>query len=250
MKLIWSACTSPGGRRPQPSSSSRSCGISPRSPPSWSAQARDHVPGRGTAIPELAEVFRTEHGRAASVLTRLLGDIDLAEDPVQDPFATTVLPRSTDGVPPSPAGWIITTARNRAIDRLRRESARGVKEARATLLAVPDESRAEGPVEDDRLRLIFTCCHDAVSRTAHPARPISRTACRRSWRLYLIFNDGYTGSSGRFLAEYTGVTARRWPRDDRCAEALRLSRLLALLMPDEPEVQGLSTLLLLISTRR
>ena len=221
------------------------------------------------------------------MLTRVLGDIDLAEEAVQEAFATAVQRWPTDGVPPSPAGWIITTARNRAVDRLRRESARGGKEAQAALLAIPHEPRKEGPVEDDRLRLIFTCCHPALGRPAQVALTLrllgglatpeiaraflvpEATMAQRIVRakgkirdagipyrtpreanlpdrlppvlavVYLIFNEGYAASSGPSLA-----------RDDLCAEALRLSRLLARLMPDEPEVQGLLALLLLISARR
>jgi RNA polymerase sigma factor (sigma-70 family) len=101
------------------------------------------------------------------VLTRLLGDIDLAEEAVQDAFATAVQRWPVDGMPPSPAGWIITTARNRAIDRLRRESSRLAKHEEAALLFAgnaPDE-----PLGDDRLRMIFTCCHPALGRAAQVA---------------------------------------------------------------------------------
>jgi RNA polymerase sigma-70 factor (ECF subfamily) len=230
-------------------------------------------------------VYRQEYGRAVAVLTRLLGDIDLAEEAVQDAFTTAVERWAADGPPPSPAGWIITTARNRAIDRLRRESRRLAKHEEAALLfadAAPDE-----PLGDDRLRLIFTCCHPALGRTAQVALTLrllgglstpeiaraflvpEPTMAQRIVRakgkirdagipyripgaadlpdrlppvlavLYLIFNEGYAASSG------PGLT-----RDELAVEAIRLTRLLAGLMPDEPEVLGLLALMLLIQARR
>jgi predicted RNA polymerase sigma factor len=88
---------------------------------------------------EIAAVFRAEHGRAVSVLTRVFGDLDVAEDAVQDAFAAAIEKWPAAGLPPSPAGWIITTARNRAIDRLRREASRAHKQAQAALLHAQDE---------------------------------------------------------------------------------------------------------------
>ena len=127
-------------------------------------------------------VFRAEYGRAVAVLVRAFGDIDIAEEAVQDAFAVAAQRWPIDGMPPRPAGWIITTARNRAIDRLRRESARSDRHAAAALLqrrAAQDDAAAddadpatqeEGPVHDDRLRLIFTCCHPAL-----PEAPVALT---------------------------------------------------------------------------
>jgi len=240
---------------------------------------------------EIEAVFRREYGRAVAVLIRVTGDIDAAEESVQDAFTAAVERWPSSGLPPSPAGWIITTAKNRAIDRRRREASRGDRHAQAAALYDRvdesfDESE-EDAVRDDRLRLIFTCCHPALApgvqvaltlrllgglTTAEIARAFlvpEPTMAQRLVRakgkirdagipyrvpgqadlpgrlrtvlavIYLIFNEGYTTSSGDRLV-----------RDALCAEAIRLGRLLAAQVPDEPEVMGLLALMLLAESRR
>ncbi|TKG72377.1 RNA polymerase sigma factor [Prauserella endophytica] len=236
---------------------------------------------------DIERIFREEYGRAVSVLVRVFGDLDLAEEAVQDAFAAALRAWPESGLPPSPAGWLITTARNRTIDRLRRESSREARHAQAALLYSWDEPAEEGPVRDERLRLLFTCCHPALAMTARVAltlrllgglttAEIARaflvpepTMAQRIVRakakirdagipyrvpheadlperlagvlavVYLIYNEGHTASEGDVLA-----------REDLCLEAVRLARLLAELMPDEPETLGLLALLLLSESRR
>ena len=125
------------------------------------------VPPVDTAT--VGRVFRAEYGRTVAVLVRLTGDIDLAEEAVQDAFTEAVRRWPETGLPPSPQGWIVTTARNRAIDRLRREASRDERHAQALLLHAQDRPQEVGPVQDDRLRLIFTCCHPALAPAARVA---------------------------------------------------------------------------------
>ena len=113
---------------------------------------------------DIERVFREEYGRAVSVLVRMCGDIDLAEEAVQDAFTAAVERWPVTGLPPSPAGWIITTARNRAIDRFRREASREARHAEAERLLTTGEATPDhASVRDDQLRLIFTCCHPALA---------------------------------------------------------------------------------------
>src|SRR6476661_480591 len=118
---------------------------------------------------DVERVFRAEYGRAVAVLVGRFGSIDLAEDAVQEAFVTAAQKWPVDGLPPNPGAWITTTARNRAIDRLRRESTRDVREAEATTMNEPAEPLDVGPLPDDQLRLIFTCCHPALSVEAQLA---------------------------------------------------------------------------------
>ena len=235
----------------------------------------------------IERAFRADYGRAVATLTRLLGDIGLAEEAVQDAFTVALDRWPRDGVPPSPTGWIVTTARNRAIDRFRREATRMDRYQQAALLLQRDEPDEEVTVPDDRLRLVFTCCHPALATDAQVAltlrliagletREIARaflvaekTMAQRLVRAknkiraahipYRVPDDAELPDRLRpvlavvylvFNEGYVASDGDTAVRDDLTAEAIRLGRLLVELMPDEPEVLGLLALMLLTESRR
>jgi RNA polymerase sigma-70 factor, ECF subfamily len=235
---------------------------------------------------DIGRIFREEYGRSLAALIRAVGDIDVAEDAVQDAYAVALRKWPDDGLPPNPGGWITTTARNFAIDRLRRES-RGRELLREMAVLSPGREGSNEPeeaqfMEDDRLRLIFTCCHPALSTEAQVALTL-RLLCGLSTaeiaRSFLVAEPTMAQRLVRAKRKIKGaripyrvpeqyeLSARLRPvlyviyllynaglsktaEPDLCSEAIHLARILASLMPDEPEVAGLLALLLLTESRR
>ena len=241
-----------------------------------------------TGAPSSAAITRIvaeEYGRCVATLTRVLGDIDLAEDAVQDALTVALVRWPADGLPPNPGGWLVTTGRRRALDRLRRDAVGRDKEARAAREEAPPDDEPdeeEGPVHDDRLRMVFTCCHPALALPARVALTLRLLGGLTTSEIARAFLVPEATMAQRIVRAKNKIRAARIPyrvphdtdlpdrlpgvlavvylvfteghatstRDDLAAEAIRLGRLLAELMPDEPEVLGLLALMLLTEARR
>src|SRR5437868_7284 len=234
----------------------------------------------------IGRIFREESGRSVATLIRVFGDFDVAEDAVQEAFVVALRKWPIDGLPPNPGGWITTTARHRAIDRLRRESRRRDLLEEVAVLPLDDDiphtAEEVAHVEDDRLRLIFTCCNPALSSEAQVALTLRLLGGLSTEEVARSFLVAETTMAQRLVRAKRKIKAARIPyrvpedhelpdrlrpvlavvylvhtaglttpaQSGLCSEAIRLARILQTLMPDEPEVDGLLALLLLTESRR
>lgn len=243
-------------------------------------------------VAAVAAVFREEYGRVVATLTRRFGDLDLAEEMAQEAFAEAVRRWPAGGVPPNPGGWLTTTARNRALDRLRREATRQARHEEAAMLHDPyaaerdPDDLPDSSVEDDRLRLVFTCCHPALATDVQVALTLRLLGGLTVAEVADAFLVPETTMAQRITRAKAKIRAARIPfrvpadaelpdrlravlavvllvfnegylpsggaplRTDLSGEAIRLARLLRSLLPDEAEVAGLLALLLLTDARR
>lgn len=239
-----------------------------------------------TEADAVAAVFREEYGRAVSVVLRMTRDLGLAEEAVQEAFAVAAERWPAEGLPEHPGAWIITTARRRAVDRFRREAARDSKEAEAALLRATEVGEPDD-FGDDRLKLLFVCCHPALAMPARVALALKvlgglstaqiasaflvgeATMAQRIARAKAKIRDAgipyRVPSAGELPERLAGVLAvvyliynegysadlgTQADRAGLCAEALRLGRTIVRLLPDEPESEGLLALMLLSESRR
>jgi RNA polymerase sigma-70 factor (ECF subfamily) len=242
---------------------------------------------------EIEHVFRTEHARVVASLARRFGDLDIAEEAAGEALVLALEKWPVDGVPPNPCGWLTTTAGNKAIDRIRREGRRDDKHRQAVMEserrgdheAAPVEHT--GAIEDDRLRLVFTCCHPALAPEARVGLTLRLVAGLTVPEIASAFLVPETTLAQRLTRAKKKIKDARIPyrvpeaadlpdrrtavlavvylvfnegylatsgdapiRGELCAEAVRLARLLRELMPDDPEVMGLLALMLLTEARR
>ena len=240
-------------------------------------------------MPEaITQAHHDEWARVVASLARRFGDLDIAEEAAAEAFATAVERWPADGVPPNPGAWLTTTARRKAIDRIRREAKRGDKQMEAQLLYDDDAPKPLGAIDDERLRLIFTCCHPALAmqtRVALTLRMVGGLTVPEIARAFLVQETAMerritrakakiktaripyrVPSAGDLPARVAGVLAVLFlvfnegylatgpdtdpVRNDLTAEAIRLTRLIRALMPDDGEVAGLLALMLLTEARR
>jgi RNA polymerase sigma-70 factor (ECF subfamily) len=241
---------------------------------------RRHASGRGRRLTELEQLFREEHGRVLATLIGVLGDFDLAEDALQDATAVALERWPRDGMPTNPAAWLVTVARNRAIDRLRRDAT--LRRKAELLVPIDAEPMDDDAIPDERLSLVFACCHPALGLEARIALTLRSlggldtgeiaraflvpepTMAQRLVRAKRKIRDAgipFRIPADEILTErlnavlrvvYLIFNAGYGPpvRRELCNEAIRLAAMLALLMPDESEVHGLHALLLYQDARR